>query len=481
MDRTELSDEIIDELGRRFVTVLKRNAAQLVEGDLDTIERHVQGMARSILGPVVQAAVLSIAETSSAVHPRCPKCKEPMRPIDYHRSRNLVGLVGDYELARAYFFCDACRVGLVPLDEELGIGQGCLSPSLERVACFFGIDDSFRDAAVALHEALQIELHPEVTRRVTEGIGQVAEAEQQAAMALAEAGKDPLPAEKVMAGSSTLLVEVDGALVHEADGHWHEVKSGLAVPLGPEVETDEKTGRTSLAMGKASYCAGFETAQVFWYRAYVEACRQGLGTALVTMVVLLGDGADWIWHYGKTFLTVGGVKLVEIVDIYHAFEHLGVVANAVFGQGSQLAREWLEPLKKDLEAQGAGPVLAGLAALKPEGADAADEVRKAIDYFTEHAPRMDYPRFRALGLPIGSGAIESTCKTLIERREKGAGMRWSESGAQAIASLRAIYRSGRWDAFWRTHPQRRRPRVYERIPRTQTEPAEPPLATKRAA
>ncbi len=481
MDRAKLSDDIIEDLGRRFVAILKRNAQQLLEGDLDSIEGLVQVMGRSILGAVVQEAVKCIAEACCDEHPVCPKCKGPMRPVDYQRPRKLVGLVGDYDLARAYYFCDVCDVGLAPLDERLGVGPGCLSPSLQRVACFFGIDDSFRDAAIALREALQIELHAEVTRRATEGIGQVAEAEEQVAMALAQAGKDPLPDEKVKPSSATLLVEVDGALVHESDGQWHEVKSGLAAPLGPEVVTDEQTGRTSLAIGQASYCAGFETAEVFWFRVYVEACRQGLGTALVTMVVLLGDGADWIWHYGKTFLGVPGVKLVEILDIYHALEHLAVVANAVFGQGSLQAKQWLEPLKKDLETTGPGPILTALAALKPGDADATDEVRKAIGYFTEHAGRMDYPRFRDLGLPIGSGAIESTCKTLIERREKGAGMRWSESGAQAVASLRAVYRSGRWKTFWRAHPQRRRPGVYKLIPRTQTQPADSPVAISQAA
>ena len=78
---------------------------------------------------------------------------------------------------------------------------------------------------------------------------------------------------------------------------------------------------------------------------------------------------------------------------------------------------------------------------------------------------MDYPRFVARQLPIGSGVIESANKTLITAREKGAGMRWSRAGAQAVASLRAVQRSGRWDAFWRTQPQRRRPAVFPRRPR----------------
>src|SRR5262249_34717263 len=117
-------------------------------------------------------------------------------------------------------------------------------------------------------------------------------------------------------------------------------------------------------------------------------------------------------------------------------------------------------------------MLAALAGLEPPGADAAEEVRKAQQYFTEHATRMDYPRFVARQLPIGSGVIESANKTLITAREKGAGRRWRHAGAQAVASLRAVQRSGRWDAFWRTHPHRRRPAVSPRRPPPR--PAAPP-------
>jgi hypothetical protein len=90
------------------------------------------------------------------------------------------------------------------------------------------------------------------------------------------------------------------------------------------------------------------------------------------------------------------------------------------------------------------------------------QATREVGYFTTHAARMDYPRLQALRLPIGSGAVESSCKTLIEEREKGAGMRWLKPAAQAVASLRALWRSGRWRAFWQTHPQRRRPLVATR-------------------
>lgn len=481
LDRPRLSVAIIDELTQLFATALQENAAQLVTSDLDGIEQRLQAMARTVFGPVVEETVRAIAAAYRNERPDCPGCQHPMRLVDYERPRDLQGLVGDYRLARPYFVCDQCHQGYAPLDERLGIGAGTLSPGLQRVASRLGIDNSFEDAGDALSETLHIELRDETGRRVTEGIGQVAEAEAQAAIALARAGKEPLLSEEVTPPSSgiraeggvkaespVLLVEVDGVLVHEVDGNWHEVKVGLAAPLGPDAREDRDTGRSTLVMGKPSYCAGLESAENFWWRLYVEACRRGLGGALVRMVVVLGDGADWIWRYAPTFLGVAGVKVVEILDIYHAFEHLGTVANVVFGQGSKAAEEWLRPLKRSLEEEGPAPILAALGALSPEDVDGIEEVRKAVGYFTEHQARMDYPTFLAMQLPIGSGAVESACKTLIEEREKGAGMRWTAEGAQAVATLRALQRSGRWREFWRGQPQRRRPPVFPRRTSTTT-------------
>jgi hypothetical protein len=461
MDRSKLSATIVAELTRLFSEALERNAPRLLASDLDGIEQHLQDMARSVFGPVVEQVIQAITDASSDERPRCRSCHQLMRLVDSRRKRSLQGLVGDYAIRRAYFVCERCHESTCPLDERLGIGSGEWSPGLTRVACRLGIEDSFGEAGDALFETLRIDLATETIRRVSEQIGAVAEGDSQEAIGRAEVGREPLPSQEVKPKSQILLVETDGAMVHEIDGEWHEVKSGLVAALGPEVEVDKQTDRATLAMGRPVYCAGFESAEPFWYRLYVEACRLGLGTRDVDLVALLGDGADWIWRNGPRFLAVEvgerRVEVIEILDIYHAFEHLGVVANAVFGQGSEKASRWFARRKEQLLTKGASPILKALGWLRRVEPSSAEEVRKALGYFTEHAPRMDYPTFITRGLPIGSGAIESTCKTLIEKREKGPGMRWSEAGAQFVASLRALQRSGRWHGFWKTHPQRRLP------------------------
>lgn len=477
MDRAGLSEAIVRELGELFVSELVQVGPELVAADLDGIEQRLQDVSRRMLGRVVEAVVTTIAAGQTVERPSCGTCQQPMRAVDPARPRALQGLVGDYRVRRAYFVCDRCGHGAAPLDERLGLGPGALSPGLTRVACRVGIEAGFGSAADLLAETLRVDVATEAVRRVTEGIGAVAEAEQQGMIAQAQAGQSP-PAD-VEPAPAALVVEVDGVHVH-AGGDWHEMKVGLVAPLGPATRVVKETGRIALTLGRQSACAGFETAALFWYRVYVAACQRGLHASELVLVVVLGDGAGWIWNYAWQFLGQRGVEVVEIVDIFHAWGHLWKVANAVFGAGTARAAAWVAPLKGDLLDTGPAPILAALAALTPAAsdtdgdtdgapdldADAAEEVRKAIGYFTDHATRMDYPRFVARQLPIGSGGVESACKTLIQAREKQAGMRWSHDGAQTVASLRALHRSGRWEHFWQTHPQRRRPPIAPRLPTT---------------
>lgn len=459
MDRADLSEAMIAELGDVFVGELRRVGPALVSSDLDGIEQQLQDLSRRVLGRVVEQTVVAIAAAAPSGRPTCAGCQRVMRPVDPARKRQLQGLVGDYTVYRAYFVCAGCHTGAAPLDARLGLGRGMLSPGLGRVACRAGIEDAFLSAADLLRETLRIEVAEESVRRITEGIGAVAEAEQQAAMAAAEAGRAPRPDPKERPPTA-LVVEVDGVQVPIGTA-WNEMKVGVVAPLGPATETDPASGRVRLAVGRQSVGAGFETAAKFWYRVYADACRRGLGLPSLSLVVLLGDGADWIWRYGRQFLALKGVELVEIVDLFHAIEHLWTVAHAVFGASSPKATAWVAPLKRALQTDGVGPILAALEELAAlaETVVAAEEVRKARGYFTTNAARMDYPTFVARHLPIGSGAVEGACKTLVQARAKQAGMRWSQAGVQPVVSLRALHRSGRWEQFWRSQPQRRRPPI----------------------
>jgi len=260
-------------------------------------------------------------------------------------------------------------------------------------------------------------------------------------------------------------VEVDGVLVHQGAG-WHEMKVATVAPLGPEVYTDPESKRTHLAWGPASYGVGAEEAEDCWWRVYVEARRRGLGTPAVRTVVVLADGARWIWERARAVLGLPGVEVVESADIYHADGDLWAVGHALQGAGSLRAAAWVEPLKDQLSLHGATSVLAALAALTPTTEESLTASADAQTYVTRNATRMDDPRYVARQFPSGSGAVESSCACLVEARLKQAGMRWGVPGSQAIASLRALHRSGRWAAFWQTHPDQYQPPTEDAAPPT---------------
>jgi hypothetical protein len=176
----------------------------------------------------------------------------------------------------------------------------------------------------------------------------------------------------------------------------------------------------------------------------------------VQRVVVLADGAAWIWLQARCQLACSGVEVVEILDFYHASQHLAQAAVAAYGAQSEVGRKWLDIHCHLLRHQGVAPVLAALAGLQARDDAGADVLRRVHGYVEMNAARMNYPAFRERLFPIGSGAIESTVKNLIQQRQTLAGMRWTGEGAHAVANLRALHRSlGRWATFWQTMPLRR--------------------------
>lgn len=169
--------------------------------------------------------------------------------------------------------------------------------------------------------------------------------------------------------------------------------------------------------------------------------RRGVDPA-VEGLVCLGDGAPGIWsQYALHF-----PHRVEILDWYHACEHLWATGNGVFGEGTQQAKGWVEAQEGLLWEGKVEEVVANLVALSQgPGGEAAQE---QIHYFQTNKERMRYHQFRAQGYPIGSGSVESACKRLIGARLKGSGMRWSKQGSQSVLALRAAKLSNRWEEAW---------------------------------
>lgn len=317
MDREDLSEAIIQEVSAIVAEDVRAAGPELLTADLDGMEARLQQLSRRVCGATLER-VLAVRAVPRGERPPCPTCGGLLRLVDGARGRDLQGLTGDATLVRPVYVCTRadCGRGHAPLDTDLGWGAETLMPRLARVVCRAGITGAFDEAATQLAEDHAVAVGGETVRRVTEAVGAVAEAAQQAEVARARRGDLSRPA----GGATDMVVAVDGCQAPLTDG-WHEVKVGRAAPLGPATRTDRRSGRTYLAWGTAAICAGLEGAEDCWWRVAVTAWRAGLGQQ-TRRVVVLGDGAEWIWTRAAHFLGGPDVAVVEILAIFHAYEHL---------------------------------------------------------------------------------------------------------------------------------------------------------------
>lgn len=191
-----------------------------------------------------------------------------------------------------------------------------------------------------------------------------------------------------------------------------------------------------------TYVGAIEPAEAFGPRIYAEAVRRGVARA--AQVIVLGDGAVWIWGIAAEHFP----GALQIVDLYHAREHLADLGKLLYGPASTDAKDWAAARCKQLDAGEVEAMVMVMRRLRPREEQVAEAVRKAIEYFQTNAERMRYARFRSQGLFVGSGVVEAGCKTIIGHRLKQSGMRWTVRGANAIIALRCAHLSGRWEEFW---------------------------------
>jgi hypothetical protein len=222
-------------------------------------------------------------------------------------------------------------------------------------------------------------------------------------------------------------------LVHTRQEGWKETKLGAFYTPTTVVPT-KRPEELEVRAQDMSFYVDFADPAIFGRALWLEGYRRGVTKA--KEVVAIGDGAHWIWN----LIAEHFPEAVQIVDWYHATEYIWRAAYAIYGEGSDLAKQWA---KKRLDELWAGKVDEVLLHCQ-QHASAGEACHQAITYYTNNRERMRYPEYRAQGLQIGSGSIESGCKHVIGARLKQAGMIWNVEGARAVAKVRARLKSRRW-------------------------------------
>jgi hypothetical protein len=313
------------------------------------------------------------------------------------------------------------------------------SPQTIRQAVRLGTEiASFERTSDFLQELTGISFSKSSLHRLTAELGKAAaRQEAQVARAMMQA---PRHEEEVLwrkppqPPSETISVSADGVMIHLRQEGWKEVK---VMSVSAVIQAlDPATNALKPTLSQHSYCAGLWDVASFTPYYWAEAYRRGVERAKTTLC--LNDGAVWIWNMAFQCFA----QRIEILDWWHASQRLWDMA--LHSLAPQAATLWVHARQAEMAASQLRRLFRQVRLLCPRSQPLPKIVREALLYLFHNRRRMDYAAYRQAGYPIGSGTIESACKTVVQARMKLAGMRWSRAGATAMLTLRSLSLSNRW-------------------------------------
>ena len=357
-------------------------------------------------------------------------------------------LFGPIQLKRTYYYHARAEHGRCPLDEKLDLVRGH-TPCLAKLMCNAAVcAGSYDEAASDLNTYSGLQLNVRSFQRL---VGAVAPPLTQALASL-PASSPEQPVEVLYVSSDGTGVpmrreQLKGVKGKQADGsaHTREAKLGCVFT---QTKTNEQ-GEPERDPGSTSYVGTMGDCRSAGVLLHQEAHRRGYGSA--KQVVYIGDGAAWVWENAR----LNFPQAEQVLDFYHASEHIGELCGALQGRGSEQAKEQQSKWCHQLKASDSSEIIAQAEAMQRElQAHAADEaqeqaVQSQIDYLKSHAQRMRYGYYRKRGWFIGSGVVEAGCKSIVGRRLKQSGMFWGERGAVDMLELRCLIKGPHFEAAWK--------------------------------
>ena len=365
------------------------------------------------------------------------------------RGKTILTVVGAVKISRPYYLCPHCHLGQFPADVELDIKNTESSPGVRRLEAFVGQEAPCEQGRQRMKLLAGLEVTTKAVERMAEVIGADIAARQQAQIQLAMqldlpiVVGDPIPVLYVqMDGTGVPVVKKEtvgrAGKTEGQPAHTREVKLGCVFT---QTIWDEE-GRPVRVPDSTTYVAAIETAEEFGKRLYLEAWQRGWSRARVRVV--MGDGSVWIWNQADLHFP----GAIQIVDLYHAREHLWELARKLFPNDEALQKRWMMTHQHWLDHGKIKKLVTSLQSTPTSSAELSEKLRIEAEYFRRNAMRMRYPKFRRLHLFVGTGVIEAGCKTVVGSRLKQSGMFWTVRGANAILALRCCYLDGRFEDYW---------------------------------
>lgn len=427
-DWNAVSDE---ELARELA---RRRAGCLAQTKMLAAEEAVEAHAHRD-GEYALQAWFELRMREQNTEPKtCPKCGRGVAVKAKDRERTIRTMSAELTLRRHYHYCERCQCGFYPLDIELGLAaDGEYSPKMSARILDLGVTSTFDEAARrwSVHPAGSC-ISDNAVRLVVERAGRELQLipAQERHQALSEKSCDAI----VSGTEIRLVAQADGSMLQmRAKSEWNEAKLGLVYRQDHHVPGEEHQRGV---ISRAHYAASMRGIDDF--RVEFDAALQAQGALEATQIVCLGDGAAWIWNMFEELCP----HAITVLDFMHMKQHAIDCGKAVLGDQSPWLDIWTHSIVDRIDRGQVTQVLIELKELQLTlRGDACEAVKKLIHYYDSNASRMNYTLYRELHIPIGSGAVESAHKHLIQVRMKLAGQHWSPQGAQQMLLLRAAYKT----------------------------------------
>jgi hypothetical protein len=366
------------------------------------------------------------------------------------RSRHILTALGEVAITRPWYLCPHCHQGQFPADRELDIENTDSSPGVRRMHALVGQQAPFDHGREQMKVLAGLEVTTKAIERTAETIGhdiaqrQQSEIQRAVQLDLPIIVGQPIPILYVqMDGTGVPVVkkETEGRK-GKADGQPARTREAKLGCVFTQTKWD-KEGFAIRDPDSTTYVGAIETAEEFGRRLYLEVWSRGWSHAAKKVVI--GDGAEWIRNLVETHFP----GAIQIVDLYHARQHLWEVARALYPNAAAQQKAWMKVHQKRLLDKGKiEKLVTALRSLRHTNIEVVEKIRIEAEYFEKNAERMRYPKFRRQHLFIGSGVIEAGCKTVIGARLKQSGMFWTVRGANDILALRCCYLNGRFEDYW---------------------------------
>jgi len=418
---------------------------------LETLETELRKIVLRTAAKFLEEALNADKSDYAGPEVICIFCGAQARYVD-RRSKRFITILGDIFSEGAYYACPTCGHGWYPKDYALGFGDSSLSPGVTRMIGLVASAGSFLEGAHLLSELAAIDVTDKCVERTAKKLGAAIATDE-----VAVVEEKPTPSNTIYAGADGTGIpmrssELADRAGKQADGTAKTREVKLCVVWTADSRDDkgnpvkdEGSERYSAAIESCAWSDTCKDTPVFARRVERELTRCGFFGA--QRQVFIGDGAPWIWNLA----TMIAPQATQIVDLYHAKEHLSLLAGDIFGPGSDLTRKWAEERHSELESGKLNAVLSAIGCHMSRPGEVGKRAIREFGYFDTNRHRMKYEYFRLLGLCVGSGVVEAGCRSVIGQRLKRSGMFWSVDGANVVFALRCSLLSCRFDEFWASY------------------------------